>query len=1536
MRSLHHCIISENLKRCAWIAAALFVALGGGSSLSKAWAQTPPGNCPAANPSDSVSDDAALQACLNQGGTVLLVSGEPGYSLATGLIINQSNTTLTSADPANKAKLMADPNLNAPMLTVSGSPANWSISHLVFDGNRDLRTLKANCSGYRIFGSILQPRGSGFTIHHNELRHALCGSAMELSGQGFEIYNNIIEDNGWDQTTYAPEPWSDGITVLSCDNGYVHDNTLKDNTDIDIVVGGGVACRIQDNTITHQNRYGFGGLTAGWFYGGVEVTPFANSTTAYHSRAMYSGNTISSATNKLAFGLMVGHHPWDINKTVTLDGTQVTGNTVTGAVVNLAVDGVESGMILGNVVSSPQGNDGFSNCSLSANYTVGHVTSVSLQDGWTRKEFSGGGCTSVADPYASIAYPTHNSTVSGLTKILGTVASDVPIVGVQFKVDGANLWVEDTVAPYAADWDTTIASNAAHTLSATARDSAGTLKTISINVSVDNSGANLDMPPTAPTLTANAADSNQVNLSWSIATDDIGVAGYQIERCQGANCINFVQIAAPMTISYIDTAVTSNTVYRYRVLAVDTAGHPSNYSNITDVTTLSLLSIVKVGAGIGSVTSSPAGITCGADCTEAYPAGTVVTLTPTPSSGSLFAGWTGHVDCADNQVLMDSNKTCTATFVLDQSSPSPVAWYSMDAPTGKGLNGPLDTGTDDLGGVNVANLKALWHFDGSGVDGSGNGNTATAVNGATFSGAGKRQQGVVLDGVNDYVTKSANASLNSATFTVEVWFKPNTLRVQGIASKGTGSQFRWRIFMASTTGTIEFDAVPGEIGNLQSVTNAVAGQWMHCASVYDSITQTAQLYINGVLERTVTGLTNMGGASNNAIYLGSDGLAAFFAGTIDETAIYNVALTSSQILDHYRRGVVEDKTTNDPNSFEANDGDTFGPISVPGPTNLNEALSFDGVDDYLAVPHSLSLDVTWNFTIAYWIKMSGSTSRMIVEKGTSGTGYSSQANSGISLAFWSGGTLKEMYSNSPFNDGEWHHFAGVYDGTEIRIYKDGVLDTSGAFSGPVDTNMNPLVMGARGGTTLFFNGSIDEAKIFNRALTAAEILTEAGGSPSIRTLTVSRIGSGSGTVTSSPTGINCGVTCSADFNPGTVVTLTATPAAGSDFFTWGGACTGTSSTCTVTMDTTQSVSATFELQPSSEPIAWYRLDEGSGTVTSDSSVSANTGYLAATNRLLNPSFESPASGAPSNWTIVGAGTSSNVDSSVQRDGLRSMKLVFNGTAVAYGRQQAVTVISGAQYVLRGWLKNSLTDTYKHLQCDVYGAGIDSPGIQLFTTGDWTFRTEVVTIPIGTSTVYIRCFADGTPSGTGWIDGLSFTAVSAMPTWTTAGRFSNALVFDGVDDHVNVPHNPSINIIGSFTIEYWIKMTGTTSRMAIEKGSGNGYYSYAPSTITLAFLSGGALKELYSNSTFNDGEWHHFTGVYDGTQIRIYKDGTLDASGAFSGPVDTNTSPLFIGARGGSALFFGGSLDEVKIFNRALTAAEVCTEAARTWNGNSCQ
>jgi len=93
-------------------------------------------------------------------------------------------------------------------------------------------------------------------------------------------------------------------------------------------------------------------------------------------------------------------------------------------------------------------------------------------------------------------------------------------------------------------------------------------------------------PPSAPTgLSATAVSTSQINLTWTASTDNVGVTGYRVERCQGAGCANFLQIAAPTATSFNDTGLAAAS-YSYRVRAADATGNLSAYSNVASATTV--------------------------------------------------------------------------------------------------------------------------------------------------------------------------------------------------------------------------------------------------------------------------------------------------------------------------------------------------------------------------------------------------------------------------------------------------------------------------------------------------------------------------------------------------------------------------------------------------------------------------------------------------------------------------------------------------------------------------------------------------------------------------------------------------------------------------------------------------------------------------------------------------------------------------------------------------------------------------------------
>ena len=111
-------------------------------------------------------------------------------------------------------------------------------------------------------------------------------------------------------------------------------------------------------------------------------------------------------------------------------------------------------------------------------------------------------------------------------------------------------------------------------------------------------------PPSQPgTLGATAVSSGEIDLSWSASTDNVGVSGYRVERCQGVGCSNFTQIGTAVSSSYADTSAVANSSYSYRVRATDSAGNLSTYSNTATTTTPSSLSIQYAGTDADGVAS---------------------------------------------------------------------------------------------------------------------------------------------------------------------------------------------------------------------------------------------------------------------------------------------------------------------------------------------------------------------------------------------------------------------------------------------------------------------------------------------------------------------------------------------------------------------------------------------------------------------------------------------------------------------------------------------------------------------------------------------------------------------------------------------------------------------------------------------------------------------------------------------------------------------------------------------------------------------
>ncbi len=210
--------------------------------------------------------------------------------------------------------------------------------------------------------------------------------------------------------------------------------------------------------------------------------------------------------------------------------------------------------------------------------------------------------------------------------------------------------------------DTSVASSTTYSYRVQAVDTAGNVSAFSNTATATTVGS---QPPTAPSnLTATAASSSQINLSWTASTSSIGLANYVVQRCQGAGCTNFAQIATPTATTYTDTGLTPGTSYSYQVEAIDIEGNVSPFSNTATATTpLPATTITYVQGAYSTPQSSPTSAS--------------VTFTAAQAAGDLnvvVVGWNNSTSTVSSVVDTKGN---TYTLAVGPTVQSPVASQSI-------------------------------------------------------------------------------------------------------------------------------------------------------------------------------------------------------------------------------------------------------------------------------------------------------------------------------------------------------------------------------------------------------------------------------------------------------------------------------------------------------------------------------------------------------------------------------------------------------------------------------------------------------------------------------------------------------------------------------------------------------------------------------------------------------------------------------------------------------------------------------------------
>jgi len=162
------------------------------------------------------------------------------------------------------------------------------------------------------------------------------------------------------------------------------------------------------------------------------------------------------------------------------------------------------------------------------------------------------------------------------------------------------------------------------------------------------------------------------------------------------------------------------------------------------------------------------------------------------------------------------------------------------------------------------------------------------------------------------------------------------------------------------------------------------------------------------------------------------------------------------------------------------------------------------------------------------------------------------------------------------------------------------------------------------------------------------------------------------------------------------------------------------------------------------------------------------------------------------------------------------------------------------------------------------------------------------------------------------------------TWTTSGKYGNALTFNGTSAFVTINNAPSLQLTGGMTLEAWVYPSSVSSvwQDVIYKGNDNYYLEGTSTNSSLPAMRCTFGSPLYGTVPLTVNTWAHLAATYDGATMRLYVNGEQVASRAQTGAIATSTNPLQIGGDIFYGQYFAGLIDEVRIYNRALNIAEI--------------
>ena len=858
-------------------------------------------------------------------------------------------------------------------------------------------------------------------------------------------------------------------------------------------------------------------------------------------------------------------------------------------------------------------------------------------------------------------------------------------------------------------------------------------------------------------------------------------------------------------------------------------------------------------------------------------------------------------------------------------------------------------------------LVGWWIFDeGYGdkaFDKSGNGNITTNNGSPVWTNDSEIGLCLELDGTDDSIdsgSKSGFEFQNDSKYSVTLWYKGSSNTNCLISCMDTNASYAgWDIYVNSNVVICHFIKTwSSEAYQVLGETIINDNQWHHIAMSYDGSVSINgfKIYIDGSLESLTVAYNNSWSGnitygSNHTLVIGarrnSTGYTEFVTGKMSDIRIYDIVLEHDEIIQIYNERkpqISRDISKSLAGWWKLNEGAetlaldssgignngtlTNGPTYTTGKFNEN-CIDFDGSNDYVDIDDFIDLGDASNFfgksawTVSLWVNgdtnpSSASNERVILMGNTTCNFDWKHTNSNF-VQSWSvykdgGPWYIAKYSTNLVAD-TWYHITGTFDGTNLKAYLNGSLETITNVGGTLSDPNTELHIGSKTSDG-YFNGQISDVRIYNVALNATEIKNIYESSSVNYEYSTSK---------SIINDYNEALTTDFLRNNDLMLQLTAQDSATTTYVTdYSGNRHHSNVVGNVTYSTSQYIVSNKSLS-----------FDGTGYLVCDGDINYSAapfkGIGGATPRTLTTWFY--LNNLTNKQPIISYGGTSNkefYDVFVSNTTVGSrVSISLDNTDVNYGIVFNDVISSGSWYFLGLVLdtENKFNTPEDSLKCYVGTTTITPAENKFYQLDDVLEGDNLVgwwKLDEGDGTLAVDSSGSGN-NGT----------LTNGPTYAT-GKFNETCIdFDGGNDYIDLG-TITTNFSGGFTLTGWVKWDNASGGARIidwsESGSSNDNIiirTGSSSAILFEVYIGSTQNYLEASSYITTDTWTFVTFTIDSSgNAKIYKNVILQASGALAVPASVNRATSYIGKSNWPDVYFNGKMSDIRVYNVALTANQI--------------